>query len=98
GGDEAARLMEREQPRPLGGAQRLAVDADVIVGADVEGRARQRFAIDADAAFLDPGFGVAPRAQPGAGDHFGDAFAGTGFGFVAFGFVHDCYDFAFRLP
>ena len=56
--------------------QRLAVDADLVVGADIERGRGQHLAIDGDAALRDPGFGVAARAKAGAGDDLGDAIAG----------------------
>ena len=73
GGDEAARLVEREQARALRRAQRLAVDAHVVGLADVEGGAGQHLAVDGDAPLGDPGLGVAARAQARPRHHLGDA-------------------------
>ena len=66
GGDEAARLVEQEQAGALGARQRLAVDADVVGVAHIEGGAGEHFAVDADAALRDPVLGVAARTKAGA--------------------------------
>src|SRR3546814_19440320 len=53
-------------------ADRLAVDDDAVLGADHEGGRAELLAVDRDAAFLDPAFGIAARAQAGAGQPLGD--------------------------
>ena len=72
-GDEAAGFMEQKKPRALGRGEPLAVDPDVVDVADVESRALQNLAVDAHSARGDPRFGVAARAEAGAGHHLGDA-------------------------
>ena len=79
---EPARLVIEEEPRALAVRQRLAVDDDAVERRDVERGRCDLLAIDGDAAGRDPGLGLAPRAQPGARHHLGDAIAGFGrFGF-----------------
>ncbi len=73
GGDEAARLVEKEEPCALTLRQGLAVDADLVGWTDRDGWARQRFAVDGNPSLRDPGLGIAARAEAGAGDDLGDA-------------------------
>ena len=75
GRHRAARLVKQEQARALTRADGAAVNGDLVGGRDVEGRALQRLAVDAHAAFGDPALCVAPRAQAGAGHDFRDAVA-----------------------
>ena len=77
-GDEAARLVEEKKSCTLTLGQGLAVDADLIGGADRHRRARQCFTIDGDAALRDPGFGIAARAKPGARHDLGNAIGRRG--------------------
>ena len=53
-GDEPARLVEQEQPRALGARSGSPSTLHVVGVADVEGRACQHHAVDADAARGDP--------------------------------------------
>ncbi len=73
GGDEAARLVVAPEAQRLGHGQGLAVDQDLVARPDVERGCGQQRAVDADAAFGDPTFGLAARAEPGAGHDLGDA-------------------------
>src|SRR5262245_13329794 len=70
---QATRLVIEEQPRALARRQRGAVDRDAIPRADVDGGRRDHGAVDRHPAGRDPGFRLAPRRQPGARDHLGDA-------------------------
>src|SRR5258708_38826713 len=65
--------MVQKQPRALAHRQGLAVDADAVLARDVEGGRRDHRAIDADTPGGNPVLGVAPRTQPRARDHLGDA-------------------------
>ena len=67
--------MIEEQPRALARRQRLAVNGDLVGGADIERRRRDGGAIDGDTSGRDPGFRLAAGAQTGARHHLGDAFA-----------------------
>ena len=75
GGDEPPRFVKQKEPRTLALAKRLAIDAHVVGIADVEGGAVEYLAIDADAAFGNPGFGVAAGANARPSHDFGDALA-----------------------
>ena len=75
GGDEAARLVEQEEAGALARRQRAAVHSHAVFRRDVERGAGQNRAIDRNAAFGDPDFGVAARAKPGARHDLGDAVA-----------------------
>ena len=75
GRHQAARLVAQEQPGPRPSGQRLAVDGDAVPRPDIEGRGVDRLAVDRDAPGGDPGLGLAPRGEPGAGNHLGDAVA-----------------------
>src|SRR5271169_134289 len=88
GRHQAARLVEEEQPSSLGRAQRLAVDAHVVVGADVEGGAFEDRAVDADPPRLDPGLGVAARTETRPRHRLGYALPVADFGFICVGFAH----------
>ena len=87
GGDEAAGLVEQEEPGALGRGEPLAVDPDVVLVGHVVGGALEHLAVDGDAALGDPGLRLAARAQARARHHLGDAAAFAdlrlGFGFVA---------------
>ena len=76
GGDQPFRLVIEPQPRALARRQRDAVDGDAVRRADIDGGRGQHAAVDGDAAVGDPAFGVAARAEAGAGDHLGDPLAG----------------------
>ena len=78
GGHEAARLVEQPQARALSRAERLAVDEDDILRADVEGRAFDDLAVHLHATGCDPLFSVAARAQANARHHLGDALLALG--------------------
>ena len=81
-GDQPARLMVEKQARALARRQRLAVDADAVMLRHVErGRGDDR-AVDGNAPGRDPLLGFAPRREPGARDHLGDALAGSLFALV----------------
>src|SRR5690606_566847 len=64
--------------RALTGAQQAAIDLDLVLGGDIEGRGADHLAVDGHAAVLDPQFRIAARAQPGAGDDLGKAIAVEG--------------------
>src|SRR5262249_50327448 len=66
------RLVIEEEPCALARRQRPAVDLDAVARRDGEGGAREPLAVDRDAARRDPRLRLAPRAEPGAGDHLGD--------------------------
>ena len=76
GGDEAARLVEQEQPRALAPRQRLAVDADAVGGRDVERWRGDGLAVDRHAAGRDPRLGLAARRHARPRHHLGDALGG----------------------
>ena len=67
--------MVAPQPRRLGLGERLAVDGDDVVLADLGGGRGHRLAVQRDAAFGDQLLGVAARADAGARDDLCDAFA-----------------------
>ena len=75
-GDEADRLVIAPQPRGLGLHQRLAVHRDHMVLAHADGRRGDLLAIERHAALRDQLLGIAARADSGARDDLGDAFAG----------------------
>src|SRR5690606_24363972 len=72
GGDEAARFVVAPQAHGLEFRQRLAVDGDDIIWADVAGRTLQDLTVDRNAALCDPALGIAARAQPGPRNGLGD--------------------------
>ncbi len=74
-GQEAAGLVIKEHARTFACRQRLAVNADAVVRADIERRRVDHRAIDGDAARGNPVLRLAARGEPGAGDHLGDPFA-----------------------
>ncbi len=73
GGHEPARLVVEEQPRALARRQRRPVDHDPVGGRHVQRGRHDHAVVDGDPAGRDPGLGFAPRREPGAGDHLGDA-------------------------
>ena len=84
-GHQPAGLVVEPEPGALARRQRRAVDDDTVAVGDVDRRRRQRPPVDLDPALCDPAFGVAARADAGARQHLGDAFArrrgrGSGFG------------------
>ena len=73
GRDQPARLVIEEEPGALALRQRRTVDHDHVGIADIQrGRGDDR-RIDAHASLGNPLFGLAARAQSGAGDHLGHA-------------------------
>ena len=72
-GHQTARLVIEEQPCALALGQRIAVDQNDIALGHIQCRTGQYHAIDGDAAFLDPHFGIAARAQARTRHHFGNA-------------------------
>ncbi len=73
GRDQTARLVIEKQPCPFALGQGIAVDQNDIALGDIECRTGQHHAIDGDAAFLDPHFGIAARAEARTCHDFGNA-------------------------
>ncbi len=80
GDHEARRLVIEPDAGAFPGAQQAAIDLHLVPGGDVEGGGADHLAVDGDAAVLDPQFGVAARAEAGAGDDLGQAVALKGGG------------------
>ena len=70
----ARRLVVAPQPRAVGAGQGLAVDLDLALVGDGEGRRLEHLAVDLDPAGGDPALGIAARAQAGARQPLGDPF------------------------
>src|SRR5690606_15060879 len=70
GDHEPRRLVIEPDPRAGAFGQQAAVDADFIIGGDVEGGRADRRAVDRDATVLDPALGITTRTKAGAGDDF----------------------------
>ena len=72
-GDQSARLVIAPQAHRLRHRQGLAVNQDAVFGADIQRRAVDAPAVDADLAVKDQFLGVAARTHARPGDHLGDA-------------------------
>ena len=75
GGDDTGRLVEQEQPGPLDGRNRGAIDLDLILGEDIEGRRSELLPVDPHAAGSDQILGVAPGSDTRPSESLGDALA-----------------------
>ncbi len=77
-GDAALGLVIAPKPGRLARSKRPAVDQHLVRGQHVECRAIDSGTVHGHAPFLDQRLGLAPGAEPRAGDHLGDAL-GAGF-------------------
>ena len=78
GDHEASRLMIKPDAGALPRSQRRTIHGDLVTVGDVEGRRQHLLAVDHDAPFGDPHFGIAPRAEAGTGNNLGQAVASVG--------------------
>ena len=74
GGDQARRLVIAPQLGGLGGVDGLAVNLDLFLAGDLEGRGVELFAVHLYPAVLDHALDLAPRGDSGPGEEFCDAF------------------------
>ncbi len=65
--------MEAKETRRFGLWQQLPVDLDPLARRHVERGRVYYLPVDGDPARRDQALGLAPRAEPGAGDDLGDA-------------------------